>query len=221
MSVLTILKRKSFERVHSKAQRSSTLTQRVFRHENTNRTTGIDAIKNAVSRVDVIRSNDADNDTISNALWRTRLNGSKEKWTGEDEGAVMKRVKLRICVGGRYGTDHGEFNTVNTGSIANCSPGKISANVDIRDTRSWVTNDYSAQSSAVKGTECLLAQMRKIECICISWESKNLHLLTVTTSETYMLQKCVKTRGNWMTGVRRNVRYPDFFRHILGGIFKL
>lgn len=41
MSVLIIV---SFEQVHSKAQRSSTLTHRVFRHENTNNMMKIDAL---------------------------------------------------------------------------------------------------------------------------------------------------------------------------------
>lgn len=83
------------------------------------------------------------------------------------------------------------FYGVNTGSTVICSPGKISANVDIRDTRSWSTNDYSAQSSIVKGTECLLTHnsLRKIECL--SWESKIYTFLTLQL-EKLMLQRTVK-----------------------------
>lgn len=52
-----------------------------------------------------------------------------------------------------------EFYALNIGSIVICSPGKISANVDIRNIRFRFTNDYSAQSSIVKGTECLLTRI--------------------------------------------------------------
>lgn len=62
--------------------------------------------------------------------------------------------------GGRSETDRGLLgDKVNTDSTAIRSPGKISANVDIRDTRSRFANDYSAQSSVVKGTECLPPQI--------------------------------------------------------------
>lgn len=148
MSVLIIV---SFEQVHSKAQRSSTLTHRVFRHENTNNMMKIDALSYLSIVVAKHRFTLVKHNVKTQTMTYPMPYKKKKKLT----------LKKKECKEGQtYGIscNIGIF-TRWIGSIAICSPGKISANVDIRNIHSLSTNNYNAQSSIVKGTECLLTRI--------------------------------------------------------------